>query len=229
MCADLIGTRDSAPTESPTLVRISMPNCFASPPSPRRSFSCDESTCNSALGVGNRLKSSFDKKGPLNFSFFLPTRLYFGYGSLDILRKEAESLGGPRALIITDKVMVKTGIIGRVEENLLKADVEVFDGVQPEPSIDVAQEVADKVRSRDFNLVVGVGGGSSMDMAKVAAGFGTNKGDAKDYVGNNKFVNASVPSIMIPTTAGTGAEITVTSMVTVEGHKQWINSPLLLP
>ncbi len=68
-----------------------------------------------------------------------------------------------------------------------------------------------------------------MDMAKVAAAFATNAGPARKYVGNNLFANTPVKSVMIPTTAGTGAELTVTSMVTVEGHKQWINSPLLLP
>lgn len=68
-----------------------------------------------------------------------------------------------------------------------------------------------------------------MDMAKVAAGFATNRGEAKSFVGNNLFPARPLPSIMVPTTAGTGAELTVTSMVTVEGHKQWINSPLLLP
>jgi alcohol dehydrogenase class IV len=68
-----------------------------------------------------------------------------------------------------------------------------------------------------------------MDMAKVAAGFASNGGTAMSFVGNDKFAKRPVPSIMVPTTAGTGAELTVTSMVTVDGHKQWINSPLLLP
>ena len=68
-----------------------------------------------------------------------------------------------------------------------------------------------------------------MDMAKVAAGFATNPGPARAFVGSNLFPKKPLPSIMIPTTAGTGAELTVTSMVTVDGHKQWINSPLLLP
>jgi len=68
-----------------------------------------------------------------------------------------------------------------------------------------------------------------MDMAKVAAGLATNEGEARTFVGNNLFSRKPLPSVMVPTTAGTGAELTVTSMVTVEGHKQWINSPLLLP
>jgi alcohol dehydrogenase len=107
--------------------------------------------------------------------------------------------------------------------------VEIYDEVEPEPRIEVAEGVAKRVRSGSFDGVIGVGGGSSMDMAKVASGLATNDGPALSYVGNNRFSKSPLPSIMIPTTAGTGAELTVTSMVTVEGHKQWINSPLLLP
>ncbi len=165
----------------------------------------------------------------MKFSYFLPTKLSFGFGSLDAIGQEARGLGATNALVVTDKVMVKTGIVERVTSRLEGVGFEVFDEVEAEPKIEVAQKVADRVRSAPFDLVVGVGGGSSMDMAKVAAGFASNHGAALAFVGNNKFAKKPVPSIMVPTTAGTGAELTVTSMVTVEGHKQWINSPLLLP
>ena len=138
-------------------------------------------------------------------------------------------MGASRALIVTDKVMVKTGIVGRVTEHLDGVESDVFDGVEAEPRIEVAQGVADRVRSGAYDLVIGVGGGSSMDMAKVAAGLATNQGPARSFVGNGLFVKKPLPTVMVPTTAGTGAELTVTSMVTVDGHKQWINSPLLLP
>ncbi len=165
----------------------------------------------------------------MKFSYFLPTKLSFGFGALGTLGAEARGLGASRALVVTDKVMVKTGILGRVTGGLGGIEYDVFDEVEAEPRIEVAQAVADRVRSRPYDCVVGVGGGSSMDMAKVAAGFATNQGPASAYVGNDLFAKKPIPSVMIPTTAGTGAEITVTSMVTVQGHKQWINSPLLLP
>lgn len=164
----------------------------------------------------------------MKFSFYLPTKLTFGFGTLDGIGVEAKGLGASKALIVTDKVMVKTGIAQRVTERL-GTKFDVYDEVEAEPRIEVAQAVADRVRSSRYDLVVGVGGGSSMDMAKVAAGLATNRGQAKSFVGNNLFSKKPLPSIMVPTTAGTGAEITVTSMVTVDGHKQWINSPLLLP
>jgi alcohol dehydrogenase class IV len=165
----------------------------------------------------------------LKFSYFLPTKLDFGFGALDGLAAEAARLGGSRALLVTDKVMVKTGIAKKVSEKLGSAEFDVFDEVEPEPKVEVAQAVAEKVRSRGYDLVVGVGGGSSIDMAKVAAGFATNDGPAISFVGNEKFLKKPLNSIMLPTTAGTGAELTVTSMVTVDGKKQWINSHILLP
>jgi alcohol dehydrogenase len=164
----------------------------------------------------------------LKFSYHLPTKLSFGYGSIDGIGSEAKALGGTKALVVTDKVMVKTGTVEKVSGRL-GLDLDVYDEVEAEPRIEVAQSVADRVRSGSYDLVVGVGGGSSMDMAKVASGFATNPGPARSFVGNNLFTKKPLPSLMVPTTAGTGAELTVTSMVTVEGHKQWINSSLLLP
>ncbi len=165
----------------------------------------------------------------MKFSYFLPTKLSFGFGAVDTIGAEARGLGASRALVVTDKVMVKTGIAKRVTDMLQGIEYDVLDEVEPEPRIEVAQAVADRVRSRTYDCVVGVGGGSSMDMAKVAAGFATNPGPASTYIGSDRFAKKPIPSVMVPTTAGTGAEVTVTSMVTVQGHKQWINSPLLLP
>ncbi len=165
----------------------------------------------------------------MNFSYYLPTRIIFGFGSLEGLGKEVEALGAKRVLLVTDKVMEKTGIAAKVTAHMSGVKYDTFDDVEPEPKIDVAERVAQKVRISRYDLVLGLGGGSSIDMAKLAAGLATNEGPARKYVGTGLFKIKALPTIMLPTTAGTGAELTVTSMVTVEGHKQWINSPLLLP
>jgi alcohol dehydrogenase class IV len=165
----------------------------------------------------------------MKFSYYLPTKLSFGFGALEGLSAESKALGATRGLLVTDKVMVKVGAAGKVTERLPGVSIDVYDGVEPEPRIEAAQAVADAVRTKGYEIVVGLGGGSAMDMAKVAAGFATNEGPARSFVGNDRFAKRPLPSIMVPTTAGTGAELTVTSMVTVDGHKQWINSPLLLP
>jgi alcohol dehydrogenase class IV len=165
----------------------------------------------------------------MNFSYYLPTKILFGFGSLDNLKSEVEAQGAKNALIVTDKVMVKTGALGKLASRLDGIGQDTFDEVEPEPRIEVAEKVGEKVRRSPYDIVIGLGGGSSIDMAKIAAGLATNKGSARKYVGSGLFKDKPLPTIMVPTTAGTGAELTITSMVTVDGHKQWVNSPLLLP
>jgi len=165
----------------------------------------------------------------LNFSYHLPTKIVFGFGSLEGLGEEVEGLGAKKLLLVTDKVMEKTGIVSKVSARLDGLSYDVFDDVEPEPRLEVAEEVAQKVRNSPYDLVLGLGGGSSLDMAKLAAGLATNEGEARRFVGTGLLRRKALPTIMLPTTAGTGAELTVTSMVTVEGHKRWINSPILLP
>ena len=74
-----------------------------------------------------------------------------------------------------------------------------------------------------------VNAAAGLAVSKLAAGLATNEGEARRFVGTGLLRRKALPTIMLRTTAGTGAELTVTSMVTVEGHKQWINSPILLP
>ena len=165
----------------------------------------------------------------MNFSYYLPTKILFGFGVLKGLGEEVENLGARKALLVTDKVMEKTGIVSKVSAHLDGLGYDIFDEVEPEPRVEVAEAVARKVRSSPYDLVLGVGGGSSLDMAKLAAGLATNEGEARGFVGTGLLRRKALPTIMLPTTAGTGAELTVTSMVTVEGHKRWINSALLMP
>ena len=165
----------------------------------------------------------------MNFSYHLPTKILFGFGSLEGLGEEVEGLGAKKLLLVTDKVMEKTGIVSKVSARLDGLSYDVFDDVEPEPRLEVAEGVAQKVRNSPYDLVLGLGGGSSLDMAKLAAGLATNEGEARRFVGTGLLRRKALPTIMLPTTAGTGAELTVTSMVTVEGHKRWINSPILLP
>src|SRR3989442_6344196 len=165
----------------------------------------------------------------MNFSYYLPTKILFGFGALKGLGEEVVTLGAKKALLVTDKVMEKTGIVSKVSAHLDGLGYDTFDDVEPEPRLEVAEAVARKVRSSPYDLVLGLGGGSSLDMAKLAAGLATNEGAPRSFVGTGLLRKKALPTIMRPTTAGTGAELTVTSMVTVEGHKRWINSPVLMP
>lgn len=165
----------------------------------------------------------------MSFNFYLPTRIIFGWGSSERTGEEVRALGARKVLIVTDSYLSKSKYLSSILEKFEGIGYEIYDSVAPEPEIDVAEDVAEKARKGGYDCVLGFGGGSSIDMAKVASLAPTNPGKIANYVGNNIFRNRGIHSIMIPTTSGTGAELTVTSMVTVAGHKQWINSPLLMP
>jgi alcohol dehydrogenase class IV len=161
----------------------------------------------------------------------MPKSIIFGVGSIEQTGDEARRLGARRALIVIDPVIAKMGYAKKMEEILGGKDVQVkiFDQVEPEPSVEVANKVTEFVRSADFNLVVGVGGGSSLDMAKAAAIMATNKGSIEDYLGVGK-VRSRLPLILLPTTGGTGSEVSVFLVFgRSDGVKDLVISPLLQP
>ncbi|MCW7074721.1 MAG: iron-containing alcohol dehydrogenase [Candidatus Methanospirare jalkutatii] len=161
-------------------------------------------------------------------------RVVFGKGILESLGVEASSLlasagkkaEGSKALLVTDEE-VAARFSGRVEEALKSAglETEVFRGVKPEPSLEVAESVAEFARRTSPDIVVGLGGGSVLDMAKVASAAVTNEKPAREFLGANKIERRPVPKILMPTTAGTGAEATPYALVVVEGKKKAIASP----
>ncbi|MEM2740348.1 MAG: iron-containing alcohol dehydrogenase, partial [Candidatus Bathyarchaeia archaeon] len=163
----------------------------------------------------------------------LPRKIVFGLGSLDKISLEAMSLTEGRSiLIVTDENIVRIGIARKIEEILLDGGftVEVFDEVESEPSIDNAEAVSRFVRSSRFDLVIGVGGGSVMDMAKIASIAAANPKPVRSYVGVNLVEKRGLPHILIPTTAGTGSEVTDIAVVTIpeDEAKSSIISPYLL-
>jgi alcohol dehydrogenase class IV len=164
----------------------------------------------------------------------LPRKILFGIDSLCKLSLEAKVLTeGRTTLIVTDKNIARIGVARRVEEILLDEGftVEVFDDVESEPSIDNAETVSRFVRSSSFDLVVGVGGGSVMDMAKIASIAAVNPKPVRSYIGVNLVEKRGLPHILIPTTAGTGSEVTDIAVVTIpeDEIKSSVVSPFLLP
>ncbi|HUV02737.1 MAG TPA: iron-containing alcohol dehydrogenase [Desulfobacteria bacterium] len=156
----------------------------------------------------------------------LPKRVVFGGGIEEKIGAEAKGLGATKALIVTDETMQKLGLCEKVERPLKEVvDVDIFDAVASEPTLDDAESVASAARA-DYDVIVGIGGGSVLDMAKVAAAAAANpEQQARDFLGGNKIAKPSVPKIFIPTTAGTGAEATPFALVIVEGKKKAIASP----
>jgi alcohol dehydrogenase class IV len=157
----------------------------------------------------------------------LPKRVVFGIEAEVKIGAEAKGLGATKALVVSDVRIEKAGLLDTVEKTLKEVvEVDIFDKVEPEPTLASAETVANVARAANYDLIVGVGGGSVMDMAKVASAAVSNPDqDISEFFGGNKIVKPSVSKILVPTTAGTGAEATPFALVVVEGKKKAIASP----
>ena len=134
--------------------------------------------------------------------------LRFGAGRLGQLGAMVREIGGSRALLVVDPGLREAGHIGQAERSLTEAGIEavVFDGVVPNPNSAVVGAVAELARPHDVDFIVGMGGGSAMDCAKGANFLLTNGGSMEDYWGYDKASRPLLPSIGVPTTAGTGSD-----------------------
>ena len=140
----------------------------------------------------------------MNFTFILPRNIIFGCNSLEQVSKELEGLGGERALVVTSNGMIRRDGFIKLTNILKDASLSlfVFNKINPEPSIDEAEECLEFARGNMCDLVIGVGGGSVLDVAKKV---GMDLGKLK---------------LMLPTTAGTGSEVTHESVLKVNGKKK---------
>ena len=160
------------------------------------------------------------------YEVLLPKRVVFGDRVEEKIGAEAKGLGAKKAFIVTDETIEKTGLLEKVETPLKEVvEVDIFDRVESEPTLKAAEAIAMAARAAKYDLVVGVGGGSVLDMAKVASAAVANPGQVvSDFFGANKIANPSVPKMLIPTTAGTGAEATPYALIIVEEKKKAIAS-----
>jgi len=167
------------------------------------------------------------------FSFTGAKKIVFGRGAFQKLPEHIGEFSASRPLIIMDKQLAATGLKGQVEDLLKDGGLkgEIFARVDPEPKISLADEGAKLARKAKCDLVVGIGGGSAMDVAKAVAVLAANNGKAVDYLGLNRVPGPGLPKIMIPTTAGTGSEVTFTSVFVRPDlkKKEGMNSPYLYP
>jgi len=166
-------------------------------------------------------------------NFQINTRVFFACGAIAKLGELAREIGAERYLLIADPVLESAGMLELARRSLDGAGLkgEFFLKIEPEPYLDGADEAAQIGRKIEADLVIGIGGGSAMDTAKAAAVLVTNEGKAEDYIGLNKVDMPGLPTIMVPTTAGTGAEVTFTAVFTNRQTraKGGINSPYLFP
>lgn len=166
------------------------------------------------------------------FSFEMPTRIEYALGAVKRLPSEVAALGAEKVLVVTDKGVRKAGLDARIADLLTGAGVafRVYDGVEPNPKDRNVEEGARLAREFGAQALVALGGGSPIDCAKSIGVLVSHGGDRiKKYEGKKTVVLPVLPWIAIPTTAGTGSEVTFSSVITdTEGkYKMTVKSPLM--
>lgn len=167
-----------------------------------------------------------------HFTFNTSPSIRFGTGIIaqlgDIVRAEI----GTRILLVTDPGMVATGIVDRVSDVLQATGVEItlFAEVEADPPEAVIEAAAASARAASVEGVVGLGGGSSLDVAKLAALLAVGQESLADVYGVGNARGPKLPLILVPTTSGTGSEVTPISIVTTgKSEKMGVVSPVILP
>ncbi len=166
-------------------------------------------------------------------SFFSPNKVLFGIGASREIGKEAKALGGTKVLIVTDPGVANSGLVASLRTNLEEAGMKVFlfDRVEPEPPASLVDESAQLAKEKGVDIVIGVGGGSSLDIAKGASLLASNPGNVLDYCGMDLIPKRGLPKILVPTTAGTGSEITRVFVLTdkTDNTKKVVYSNYAIP
>ncbi len=167
------------------------------------------------------------------FTITQPTQLHFGAGLIKSLPQIIQQAGGTKPLLVLDPGLINAGLDTNVRSPLDDADINytVYDRIDPEPGLRLADAGTELAKENGCDCVVGVGGGSAMDVAKAISILLTNGGQAVDYLGLDKISKPGVPKIMVPTSAGTGAEVTFTAVFINEetGSKGGMNGDPLYP
>ncbi|PIE72647.1 MAG: alcohol dehydrogenase [Deltaproteobacteria bacterium] len=147
-------------------------------------------------------------------------RVVTGAGSINTIAQEITNLDGIKPLIITDPGLVSTGIIERTEGLLSKAGISFvrFDKVEADPRFELVDEVVELAKTEKVDTILGIGGGSSLDIAKMVSVMVTNPGSVEEYFGIDLVKKPGLKTILIPTTAGTGSE--VTPIVILSDHNE---------
>ena len=167
-------------------------------------------------------------------SLFRTTRrVLFGIGAVEKIGAEAQILKAKKILIVTDPGVIQAGLLESITAPLqaLGMPFSIFDGVEPDPRIEVVEKSVEKAKKDEINLIIGFGGGSSLDIAKVTSIMVTNQAKIDSLFGIDLVPNPGLPVILVPTTAGTGSEVTPIAILsdTKEKLKKGIVSSTLFP
>ena len=156
-----------------------------------------------------------------SFTYHIPTQIEFGNGLIAKLPSYVRSLKASRAIVVGDPGVERAGLVEKVS-SILKAGgiaTVVFTDVESDPATRSVDEGVVLGKAHKADVVVGIGGGSALDTAKAIGLMLTNKGNIRDYVGIDKVPLAGAPVIAVPTTAGTGSELTIWSVLSDKVQK----------
>jgi len=152
----------------------------------------------------------------------LPRILQVGANASEAIPDVLSSLGCSRPLIITDKMMVQLGYAGRIQDVLATKDMsaDVFADTVPEPTVDSIRAGVEHTRSGDYDSIIALGGGSPIDSAKAIGILAKYGGEMRDYKFPRQVSEQGLPIIAVPTTAGTGSEVTRFTIITDEKNDE---------
>ncbi|MCF7530067.1 iron-containing alcohol dehydrogenase [Neisseria lisongii] len=161
------------------------------------------------------------------------TRNFHGWGCLTVLPDEVARLNARKVLLITDPFLAKNGFADKIVSMLDTIGVEcmVNSDVVAEPPLSVGEELVAFARKFQIDLVIGLGGGSAIDLAKLVAALAVQSGEVREYLnlsGSKTLEDKSLPKIMIPTTSGTGSEVTNISVLSLDDSKDVVAHDALL-
>ena len=152
--------------------------------------------------------------GDLSFGFYQPTRIVFGAGVVRDLPLECKRLGVERAVVVTDKVLrERTDVVSRVQTALGARCAGIYDGVIPDTSVQTIDRGAAFAKEKGCDGLISVGGGSAIDTAKGMAIVLTMGGGIRDHQGSQSLGRKQTTHIAVPTTAGTGSEVSQYAVV----------------
>ncbi|SNR70988.1 iron-containing alcohol dehydrogenase family protein [Desulfurobacterium atlanticum] len=160
------------------------------------------------------------------FKHFMPTKTVFGRKTFLKIKEEIEQLkiDTDKIAIICGKSAIKNGYIDYLKKQF--ETVEVFSGVPQDPSVETAKEFKSKLQQFNPTAIIAIGGGSVLDLAKVVAGALKNEGEIEEFIGVPEcFKNPTVPIVAVPTTSGSGSEVTPYAVLT--NKKEWKKAPII--
>jgi alcohol dehydrogenase class IV len=156
----------------------------------------------------------------LSFNFLTPTKVIFELGATKEVRMEVRALGGEKTLIVTDEGIVRAGLVERVKESLGDQCVGVFSEIPQDSGVHVVNAAAKVSRNLNVDSLVSLGGGSVIDTAKALAILLKEGGNLEDYQGMQMLDRPQTLHVSIPTTAGTGSEVTFAAVVKDHDNNQ---------